>query len=104
MRNQGRHARQNRCRSGTDWVVDRGTARETDAGRGQMSRSSDAHIRDKHTIAICREIVGVGKKFVATGPWPVIVARGSYKKRPTGPWLGRFSQIRCSSRSYTSNQ
>src|SRR6266550_1353401 len=51
MRNQGRHARQNRCRSGTDWVVDRRTARETDAGRGQMSRSSDAHIRDKHQIA-----------------------------------------------------
>ena len=29
----------------------RRTARETDAGRSQMSRSSDAHIRDQHQIA-----------------------------------------------------
>ena len=28
----------------------RRTARETDAGRSQMSRSSDAHVRDQHQI------------------------------------------------------
>ena len=64
MRNQGRHARQNRCRSGTDWAIDSRTARETDAGRGQMSRSSDAHVRDQHQIErepLRNRIVGAGR-------------------------------------------
>ena len=35
----------------SDWIIDSRTARKTDAGRRQMSRSSDAHVRDQHQNA-----------------------------------------------------
>ena len=49
----GRHARQNRRRSGTDWLIDCRTARQADGNCGKVPHSSHPHIRDQHQATNC---------------------------------------------------
>ncbi len=53
VRDERRHARQNRGRGRPDRLIDPGATRKTDGDRREMPGSPDAHIGDQHSAANC---------------------------------------------------